>query len=151
YRNMIQQQVAKPAELSRERLQQIWKDLQSEDAAVGYAAVASLVNAPDQALALLRQKVVAPTAKDHARFQAWIDKLDDKSFREREVAQAELNAVRDLAEPVLRQALTRQLSEEARRRVESLVARLTASPCPIWLANLRAFETLELIGSRAAR
>lgn len=153
YRKMIQQPPFKQGELSAERLQEIWKDLQSSDAALGYAAVANLVQAPDQALALLRQKVVATTAKDHARFQAWIDKLDNDFFQERDRAQTELHAVRDLAEPVLRQALTRKLSQEAKGRIESILAKLTDSPAPLWLglAHLRAFETLELIGSAAAR
>jgi len=151
YRKAIQQQASKPAEVSQEHLQEIWKDLQSKDAAVGYAAVSSLLKAPNQAVDLLRQKVAPMTAKDHARFQAWIDKLDDGSFQERERAQTELTAVRDLAEAVLRQALVRKFPLETRRRIESIVARLTDAPGPIWRANLRAFEALELIGTSAAR
>lgn len=151
YRNMIQKRAGKPADLTQERLQEIWKDMQSNDAAVGYAAVSSLLKAPNQAVSFLLQKVVPMTAKDHARFEAWVDKLDDVSFHERDRAQADLNAVRDLAEPVLRKALNRKFPLESKRRVESIVARLTDPPGPIWLANLRAFETLELIGSPAAR
>jgi WD40 repeat protein len=149
YRESIREQGA--TLLSPKRLQKIWSDLQSSDAAVAYAAVSDLASSPDQALALLRQKLTPTTPADHARIETWIARLDEESFQERERAQKELDVVRDFAEPILLHALAGKLSLETKRRVESMLARLIDSPSPIWLAHLRAFEALERIGTPAAR
>ena len=58
----------------------------------------------------------------------------------------------ELAEPVLRQALSHPLPLETKRRIELLLEKLVdRSPPSLWLRTLRALDTLEFIGTPEAR
>jgi hypothetical protein len=144
----------KPAEPIRhtpERLEQLWLDLHDGDAGRGYRAVAALVAAPEQAVTLLRRKITLPTAEEQRRIQTWIDDLSSSKFPVRSRATEELTRLSEPAAPALRQALRDSLPLEPKRRIEALLGgMLSISPGP-WLATLRAFDVLELIGTPDAR
>jgi HEAT repeat protein len=78
--------------------------------------------------------------------------LDDDAFAVREQATVELARLGTGAEPALRKALAGRPSEEVRRRIDALLARLqtpeTAEARRRWR---RAVELLELVGSDEAR
>jgi WD40 repeat protein len=150
YRKMLPEP-AEPIRHTPERLEQLWLDLHDGDAGRGYRAVAALVAAPKQAVTLLRRKITLPTADEQRRIQAWIDDLSSAKFAVRSRAMEELTRLSELAVPALRQVLCDSLPLEPKRRIEALLdRRLSISPGP-WLATLRAFEVLELIGTAEAR
>jgi WD40 repeat protein len=134
-----------------ERLEQLWEDLQAGDTERGYRAVAALVEAPEQAVALLGKKIVLPSADEQRRIQRWIDDMGSKSFSVRSRATEELTRLGELGEPAVREALRRPLPLETRRRCEAIVPKLVSIPSGTWLATLRGLDALELIGSTDAR
>jgi HEAT repeat protein len=78
--------------------------------------------------------------------------LDSDEFAEREKAMTELEALGDLAEPALRQALEEKASLEVSRRVERLLETLGGPvTSPETLQVVRAVEALERIGTPDAR
>src|SRR5439155_800085 len=77
----------------------------------------------------------------------WLERLirdlDDRSFRVRERAFNELEKLGGQAEAVLRKALAGQPSLEARRRMDTLVAKLDGQEVPP--ERLRALRTLRVL------
>jgi WD40 repeat protein len=132
-------------------LQTAWNDLASADAKVSFAAVSRLVQAGPAALPLLREHLGPVQGPDPKHVERLLAELGSDRFANRERAKNELELA-DLAEPVFERFLTRELSLEARRRAEAILARLQG---PVTDANrlrqLRALEVLEHIGSPAAR
>ncbi len=138
--------------LSAERLEQLWQDLQASDSRRAYGAMRVLVQAPGQALDLLRKKTPPASTDEPQQFEQWIKDLDSDSFKVRENATKELTLSAERAEAALRQALTRTLSPEAQRRVTVLLDRLpTAGPHPTTLATIRSLELLEILDTPEAR
>jgi RNA polymerase sigma factor (sigma-70 family) len=139
------------ARLGAEELRSAWQDL-GGDAGRAYRAVGALAAAPEQAVPFLAERVrpaAAPNAKRVARLLA---DLDDERFGVREQASRELEALRGLAGPALREALAGRPSAEARRRLEELLAKLdTAAPTPEEVRAVRVVEVLEHAGTGAAR
>jgi WD40 repeat protein len=137
--------------LSAERLAALWSDLSGGDAAKAYDAVRALARVPDQAVPLLRQRLARPAAADN-RIGKWIADLDDDEFDVRERASAELERLGAAAEAALRKALEGKPSAEAKRRIESLLAkRSPAGVSSERLTALRALEVLELAATPEAR
>ncbi len=142
---------ARPA-LTPPEAEALWADLAGADAARAHAAVWRLADDPATALGLLRERLRPAAEIEAARWSKWRSDLDSDRFATRERATAELAELGGLAEPKLRGWLQGQPSEEVRRRVEQLLARLpSASPAPERLRELRAVRALELIGTPAAR
>jgi WD40 repeat protein len=140
-----------PAEvkLSAERLEQLWRDLQSSDPRRGYLAIRALAQSPAQAIDLLKKKPrPASTAR---KLERWIDELDSEDYQVREAATQELSKSAEIAEAALRQALAGRTSAEVKRRVTRLLDRLpAAAPHPATLATIRALELLEMIDTPEA-
>ena len=152
YRRRISPPAAETNDLTPERLRELWQDLQASDADRGYRAVAALVLAPTQAVRLLQEKMrPASNARDD-HYQSWIKDLDDERFETREKATAELSTVGELAEPVLRRALTKPISLETKARIRNLLEKMPLSlPSSDWLVTVRGLEILERIGTPQAR
>ena len=139
-------------DLTPKELEQCWQDLQANDVERAYCAVTALIGAKAKAVALMKKKLRPATAEDHRHIRHWIDELGKDNFQVRGKASAELEALGEVAEPELRQALTRPLVLESKRRVDLLLEKLVdASPPSPWLRTLRALEALELIGTPEAR
>jgi hypothetical protein len=80
--------------------------------------------------------------------------LDNERFETRSQATEQLEKLRELAEPILRDALRGKPPLERRRRIERLlekVATARETPPPDRLRMLRALEALERIGTPEAR
>ena len=82
----------------------------------------------------------------------WITELDSKDFKVREDAVKSLEALEDLAESALRNALERQPSAEMRRSIGQLLEKLKGPvTSPQRLQALRTIELLEQICTNQAR
>jgi WD40 repeat protein len=140
--------------LSQERLEQLWNELGSADAAKADQAIRALVAAPRQAVAFLARVLRPETlGTDPRTIAALIAELDSNQFVKREQAMRALERLGTVAEPALRKALaTRQPSLEVRRRMERILEQLEGPvTAPEQLRELRALEVLEQIGSAEAR
>jgi RNA polymerase sigma factor (sigma-70 family) len=127
-----------------------WDDLAGEPAKA-HQSVGALAAAQSTA-AFLAKRLRPVEAPDEKRLARLITGLNADRFQDREVATKELEGLRELAGPALRQALTKHPSAEASRRIERLLARL-AGPLqqPEPLRAVRAVEVLELASSPEAR
>jgi RNA polymerase sigma factor (sigma-70 family) len=117
-----------------------WLDLGSSDAAYAYAAIAALVADVEGTLPLLRRRL-RPVAVPGKEIAHVIDALGEDDFDRRARATKVLQDMGEGAGSALRDALGRQSSLEARRRVERLVADADVAA----LRGTRAIEVLELL------
>jgi hypothetical protein len=150
YRKHRRNGIPAQTKLSAERLEELWQDLHASDPACGYAAVTALVHAPSQTIPFLKKRIREPLTNPR-QVQSWIDDLSKNHFPTRMQAATQLTRMGELAAPVLRQALTRPLALESKRRVETLLESIdspTGEAVP--LGTLRALEALELIGTPQA-
>jgi hypothetical protein len=132
--------------------EELWADLADADGGRAYQAIWTLAARPSDAVKLLQTRLTPVPPAPPAKIAALLADLDSKKFATRQTATAELEKLGGQAEPYLQQALTRELTLEARRRVEQLLERLLQrGPTPEELRPLRAVEALERIGTQAAR
>jgi hypothetical protein len=139
-----------PAALKPENL---WADLASDNAAVAFRAVNTLSAAPKETIALLRQELHPAAEVDAKRMEELIAGLDSNEFDLRQKSAAALEALGEAAGPSLKKALETSPSEEMRRHLERLIAKLAASQTPSGktLRLLRAVEVLERLDMVEAR
>ncbi|MCI0457943.1 MAG: sigma-70 family RNA polymerase sigma factor [Gemmataceae bacterium] len=141
--------------LSAKELDRLWDELSSADARKAWQAVGRLAASPEQAVALVRERMgpgagVPPEL--HKRVLTLVGELSDTKFAVREKAFAELGRLGRAAESSLRAALAGELSAEARRRIEQLLAKLQPGGRPSWyLPAARSLALLEQIGTAEAR
>jgi hypothetical protein len=140
--------------LSNDDLSRHWKDLASEDGSRADLAVWTLVAAPEQSVAMLKQKLAPPPRdpKWAEKLAALIADLDSEEFAVRDKASAELGKLGVSAEAAMRKALQGNPSPEAQRRIKALLDPLHREEWPdMPLQNWRALAVLERIGSDEAR
>jgi WD40 repeat protein len=138
--------------LDAAQMERLWDDLKAEDAAKAYQAICTLSADPTRSVLFLHKEVQPAPAPDAKRIAQLIADLDGNQFEVREKANQELEKLGKAAEPVLRQALTGDLSLEARRRVEHVLARPEAPlSTPEDIRLVRAIEVLGRIGSPEAK
>jgi WD40 repeat protein len=143
-----------PLELSTRQLDGLWADLAGDDAPKAYRAIGRLAAAKGSVSFLndKLQQAAQATLKQQERIPALLADLDAESFKVRDKASRDLAELGDLAEPMLRQALTRKLSVESRRRIKGLLEKLNgAAPHPESLRMIRAIEALERTATPEAR
>jgi hypothetical protein len=137
---------AVPADLDK-----LWADL-SGDAAAGLKAARLLSAAGDRGVALLKARVAARPAPDEARMKQLLADLDSPRFAVREKAEADLRDLSAQAEPYLRRALKGGPSAEMVKRIETLLAAITAGKLsPAELREVRAVQALAWMDTPAAR
>ena len=101
--------------------------------------------------ALFRESTTRRENQGSGDAQAHSAKNSDR-FATREAATKQLLLLGDLAEAPLREALQKQASAEARRRIETILQQSSdVAVQPVRLQALRAIEVLEKIGSVEAR
>jgi hypothetical protein len=140
--------------LSVLQLEVLWNELASEDAAKAYRALQSLAAAPEQSVLLLRERLAAAAAikVDSKWIARLLNQLDTAEFEVREKASEGLQEMGVLAESALRRALRNKSSLEVRHRLEQILDKVeSGTRPPDQLRILRAFEVLELIGSKDAQ
>jgi hypothetical protein len=139
-------------DLSSDNLRVLWTALGEEDAAKAYQAIWTLTAMPNQTVSFLEKQLRPAAPVTAERLAQLIADLEHETFAVRQRAFAELAQLDRLAEPVLRKALAGQPTLELRQRVEQLLARLEGPiTAPERLRTVRAIETLEQIGTAAAR
>jgi RNA polymerase sigma factor (sigma-70 family) len=130
-----------------------WHDLAAEDAARAYGAVWRMAEVPPEVVVpFLGRQLRSIEPVDEEKVRRLVADLDSDAFAIREKAAKRLQAMDRAAEAALRQALNGNPSPEAKRRLESLVARLPRdATTPEERRRLRAIEVLERAGSKEAR
>jgi dipeptidyl aminopeptidase/acylaminoacyl peptidase len=125
----------------------LWEGLADPDAAAAFQVMRRLAARPDEAVALVRERL-KPVPADGGRVRRLIRDLDADDFGVRERATAELGKVVDQVEGALR-AAREGGSLEVRRRIDAILSRLW-EPTPERLRQARALEVLEWLGTPEA-
>lgn len=142
-----ERQAATPAQL-----QALWKDLDSETQATGYAAMQALLAAPQSTVAWFRQHLKEPppgAGPDPKRCAALIKDLASPTFRVRSQASAELKKMGPGVTPHLRKALKDAPDLETRRRVEDVLSLFSSNDGRY--REVRAIQVLEYMPGPEAR
>lgn len=148
-----------PQKLAPEELEDLWRDLDSDDATRAFSALWALVGSGDQAVAFIRGKMIQPKAKEPGIEDEWvrlIKEMDDDRFEVREKATARLKEIGLPILPRLEKLAGTVESPEVRMRLRDVVAQLAAKaaeakapkkpPRPQWQGP-RAVRVLETVGS----
>jgi hypothetical protein len=143
-----EQKTAVPAD---KELVESWQALGSADAGNAFAAIRTLVSAPERAADLIRTKLKVPVPLDAASVQRLLAELGSDSFAVRARASQELTALGDMVETPLRRFLAENPPLEAKRRAEQILAAVVGPISAQRLRPLRAVEVLEIIGDDGAR
>jgi WD40 repeat protein len=129
-----------------------WDSLGGQDAQKAYRAIWALSRTPRQFLSFLQGQLEPVAPADAKKTGELIAELNSDRFATRQAATRELLRLGDLAEAALREALQKQPSAEARRRIETILHESSdVANQPGRLQALRAIEVLEKIGSVEAR
>lgn len=137
--------------LQAKELDAAWVDLASPDAQKAHVAIWKLVAVPQQAVALLGERLRPTPAVPPERLRQLLSDLNSSQFRQREAATKEWSDLEEQAEPALRDALKGNLSAEQRRRIESLLAGPSVVRSPEKLRALRSIQVLEQCNLPEAR
>jgi hypothetical protein len=115
--------------LSGEKLAACWDDLGSAKAERSYLAFWTFVAGGQPAAHFLEAKLGGNAAKvEEKQLRQWVAELDHERFAIRQAASRNLAIHLDTAEPLLKKALERGPSAEARTRIERLLAKQAADP-----------------------
>ncbi|MBI1918277.1 MAG: WD40 repeat domain-containing protein [Planctomycetes bacterium] len=144
----------KPAaakDLGDKELDRLWEALGAGDPDKSLPSVVALAGAGDRAVGFLK-KHLKPIAKiDEGQVRRLIRDLDARAFATRQKATGELARLGELAEPALRNALQDKPSNEAKTRLESLLADVRPWVRePEALRQLRSVHVLERVGTAEA-
>jgi hypothetical protein len=137
--------------LNAKELEQLWIELNNDDAGNAHRALGTLVAAPTDAVPLLSSRLKPALEPDAAKIARWIADLDSDQFAVRQAAAKELENVGPRVEPPIQKALQGKISLETRRRLEQVVKSLPDVPDPNTVRLIRAIIVLERIGSTEAR
>jgi WD40 repeat protein len=127
-----------------------WKALGDPDPARGFAAAADLADCPGNGVAIIKEHIGTEIKTPTEQVRRLITALDDDAFRSREASQRKLAALVSRVRPMLREALDRHPSAEARRRLERLLDE-KLPPSAEALRLHRALRALEWAGTTDAR
>jgi hypothetical protein len=138
-----------PLKISADRLAGLWGNLASADAATAGEALQTLARAPDQSVALLREKVRPVREEDLRKL---LKDLDSQKFVVRDRASLDLIALGRFIEPALRAELRNKPTLEMRRRILEILKIITEEErSPEEIRPLRGLELLEMIGTADAK
>jgi hypothetical protein len=127
-----------------------WSALGSQ-AKDAYKAMGQMLDFPEQAVAILKERMQPVNLADPDMVDKLIAQLDSKIFAERVQAQTALEKMGEgAAHLVVKKAREGKISEEMRRRLEAVLRKCEATSSRS-LQHHRAIATLEWIGTKAAR
>lgn len=141
----------KAVRASQPTLEQLWKDLGSDDAAKAFRAICALIATPRQAVELLQKQVKPAAVVEEKEIASLMERLSSDEFKVREQATKELSKLGELALPALKKAQTGKLELEAKRRIDRLVDQAASHATGPVLRSLRAVEVLEHTGTPEAK
>jgi RNA polymerase sigma factor (sigma-70 family) len=124
-----------------------WEDLAAVDAARAMAALARLAEVPEQAVRLVRGRLLPAAFPPEAELRRLLVELNDDRFERRKAAAKRLAEMGDVVDTALRAELRRQPSLEARRSIKELLAEPRLATC----RHLRVIRLLESLGPAGAR
>jgi WD40 repeat protein len=125
------------------KLERLWADLGSGDAARAYQAMQRFLAVPGQSVPFLEQRLHDVARIRPEQVRQLIGDLDNDRFQIRRRASRDLRSLGELVEPVLREAIRQKLSLEARHRIEQLLAQLEQ---PVDSADrLKVFRGIEAL------
>ena len=127
-----------------------WRTAFSSEAKEAYRAIAQMLEAPDDAVAFLKERIAPVKSSDPDKVARLIVLLDSDVFSDRDKAQKELEGMGEGAAELLARAREGKISEEVRNRLDQLLSRCDANS-PRHLPQCRAVAALEWIGTLAAR
>jgi WD40 repeat protein len=134
-------------------LAKLWDDLGSQDASKAWRAVHRLMDASDEGVAFLLERVkpVQPPTDEESR--QLLAELDSPSYRVRELAMKKVLDGGDAARPFVEAALKKMTGAELRKRLEDLWTNLPDKHPPRGddLRRLRALHVLEQARTKEAR
>ena len=142
---------ASAARLTDQECAALWEDLAAEDAARAYAAADRLAAHPDDAAALLRERLRPAAGVSGDQFKHLLADLDDDDFGVREAATRRLAEVGSQAAPALGAALEGDLTAEQRVRVARLLKAACGPPSAQTLRGLRGIRALVWCATPGAR
>ncbi len=131
-----------------------WLALAQDDAATAYRVMCSLATTPNDAVALLQQRIVPAPRPDEKRLATLIADLDSPQFEVRDAAGKELAKLGETAVPACRAAIQTAASIETRRRLQGLIdqqADVAWTFSPERLRLLRSVEVLEMAATAECR
>jgi hypothetical protein len=140
-----------PRQLGPGEAETLWADLAAADTGRAYRALRTLVAAPRQAVAFLKEHLRAARTLDAGQEKQvgrWIGELDSTGFAVRRKAFRGLEELGEVVGPALRKALAGRPSAEARKQLKQLLAGLGGPPR--W-RETRAVEVLERTNTPEAR
>jgi RNA polymerase sigma factor (sigma-70 family) len=142
----------KEGKLTADDMAKAWDDLAGADAPRAFRAQGSLASVPEATLALFQKQLKPVRPADPRRLQKLINDLESQQFSVRNAANKELEELGGLAAGALRQAQAKNSSLEMRRRIETLLDKLSGTVTrPELLRAVRAVAVLENIASPDAR
>jgi hypothetical protein len=137
--------------LTEAELEQLWADLASDDARIGYVTMWKLATTPGEAVAFLGKHLRPALPVAEERLAQLVTDLDSNRFEPRQRAIRELELLGLLAAPALKKALDGAHSLDFRRRVEQLLEKVEADVItPKVTRAIRAVEALEYAGTPEA-
>jgi WD40 repeat protein len=137
-------------ELSPTELERFWSDLNTPDGKKAHTAIWSLIDSPYKAIPFLNNHLHPASEKDIQTIERSFADLNNASFEVREKARNELIRLYVDAKPFLENTLEKNPSQVTRHRIESILSSSAKMPSES-LAQLRAIEILEYVGSKEAR
>jgi hypothetical protein len=138
--------------LRAEQMRGLWEDLASADAAKACMAIVTLASSPKNAVPFLGERLRRAPSVEPKRLARLVAELDSAQFAVRHKAARELEELGRLAVPALEKASANSLPLESRRRIESLLEKLTSFTfAPEELRVWRGLEALEHIGGSEAK
>jgi WD40 repeat protein len=141
---------SKGASLTAQELEKLWTDLAGA-AAVAERAIWALADSPKSSLPLFKARLEAVAPADRKRISQLLEDLDSTQFAVRDKATKALVQMGEAAERAIRKVLASSPSLETRLRLERILTLSKSGDQKEVIRKLRAIETLEHIGTSAAR
>ncbi len=135
-------------QLTTKDLDRCWEDLALLDAARAHRSIVALAGSPKETAPFLKAHLPPLKVADPKRVASFLADLDSDQFAERNKAMTELEKMGFSVGPALRNVLNTKPSLEVKRRIGTILDKLSGGPR---LQFLRALEILEHIATPEAR
>jgi WD40 repeat protein len=132
-------------------LHRAWEDLGDPDPAKAFRTAADLADQPDEAVAILKERLRPAVPIPAEQVRKLIAALGDDAYETREAAQRKLAALGPAVWPALRRVMVKPASLEVWRRLERLLEAERGPPSTDALRRQRALRVLEWAGTPQAR